>query len=158
MGTFEKQSHVDASAAEAFAWHERPGALERLTPPWERVRVLDRRGGIEDGSEVVLEVRKGPLRRRWVARHRDYVAGRRFVDEQVEGPFARWRHTHEFLANGGTGSVVRDHVDYALPLGAVFDGPAIVEQVDSTTVVPPDARVRVDELGNLVVSLDGQEA
>ncbi|MEZ5101737.1 MAG: hydantoinase/oxoprolinase family protein [Thermoleophilia bacterium] len=45
-----------------------------------------------------------------------------------------------------------------LGAGDTFDGPAIVEQVDSTTVVPPAARVRVDELGNLVVSLDGQEA
>ncbi|MEZ5101526.1 MAG: TIGR01777 family oxidoreductase [Thermoleophilia bacterium] len=126
MGTFEKQSHVDATAAETFAWHERPGALERLTPPWERVRVVERRGGLEDGSEVVLEVRKGPLRRRWVARHRDYEAGRRFVDEQVEGPFARWRHTHEFLPNGGAGSTMRDLVEYALPLGplgALVGGP-----------------------------------
>ena len=33
------------------------------------------------------------------------------------------------------------------------DGPAIVEQMDCTTVVPPDFGVRVDDAGNLFSSL-----
>jgi N-methylhydantoinase A len=36
--------------------------------------------------------------------------------------------------------------------GAHFDGPAIVEQYDSTTVVPPGMRGEVDPVGNLIVS------
>jgi N-methylhydantoinase A len=39
--------------------------------------------------------------------------------------------------------------------GAEFAGPAIVEQADSTTVVPPDAGVRVDGYGNLVLDVRG---
>jgi hypothetical protein len=27
-------SRLPVSAAEAFAWHTRPGAFERLAPPW----------------------------------------------------------------------------------------------------------------------------
>ncbi|MBX6370435.1 MAG: hypothetical protein IRZ04_20895, partial [Rhodospirillales bacterium] len=38
-----------------------------------------------------------------------------------------------------------------LPLGAEFDGPAIIEQLDATTVIEPGNKVRVDGLGNLVV-------
>ncbi len=40
-----------------------------------------------------------------------------------------------------------------LPARAAFDGPAIIEQTDTTTVIPPDARVEVDEWGNLVIRL-----
>ena len=40
-----------------------------------------------------------------------------------------------------------------LPAGARFDGPAIVEESGSTTVVPPEARLVVDLHGNLVVAL-----
>jgi len=40
-----------------------------------------------------------------------------------------------------------------LPARARFAGPAIVEQTDATTVIPPDARVEVDEWGNLVIRL-----
>ena len=38
-----------------------------------------------------------------------------------------------------------------LGAGAVVTGPAIVEQLDSTTVVPPGQRARVDRFGNLVI-------
>jgi N-methylhydantoinase A len=40
-----------------------------------------------------------------------------------------------------------------LPPGAAFAGPAIVEQLDSTTVVEPGETVRVDPLGNLEVAV-----
>jgi N-methylhydantoinase A len=38
-----------------------------------------------------------------------------------------------------------------LGVGAVVTGPAIVEQLDTTTVVPPGHRARVDRVGNLVI-------
>ena len=40
---------------------------------------------------------------------------------------------------------------YALPAGASFTGPAVVEEFDSTTVVHPGFAVRVDELANLII-------
>jgi N-methylhydantoinase A len=40
---------------------------------------------------------------------------------------------------------------YALPAGATFAGPAVVEEFDSTTVVHPGFAVTVDDAGNLVI-------
>jgi N-methylhydantoinase A len=40
-----------------------------------------------------------------------------------------------------------------LPMGAVFSGPAIVQQVDATTVIEPGAAARVDDIGNLRISV-----
>jgi len=40
-----------------------------------------------------------------------------------------------------------------MPAGAEFPGPAIVEQLDATTVIEPGNRVAVDALGNLVVTV-----
>jgi len=40
-----------------------------------------------------------------------------------------------------------------VPLDAVFQGPAILEQLDCTTVVEPGDRVRQDTLGNLLISV-----
>ena len=42
-----------------------------------------------------------------------------------------------------------------LPLAAVFHGPAVVVQLDATTVVEPGDHARVDALGNLVIELRG---
>lgn len=39
--------------------------------------------------------------------------------------------------------------------GMDIAGPAIVEQYDSTTVVPPGSRLHVDNLGNLVMTFAG---
>lgn len=115
----ERRSRLPVSAEEAFAWHARPGALERLAPPWERMRVIERRGGIENGGRAVLEVSAGPVTTRWVAVHRDHEPGRQFADEQAEGPFAAWRHLHRFEPEGPSASVAVDRIEYALPLGAL---------------------------------------
>ena len=40
-----------------------------------------------------------------------------------------------------------------LAVGVRFDGPAIVEQLDSTTVIEPAGRVGVDTLGNLIITV-----
>jgi N-methylhydantoinase A len=40
-----------------------------------------------------------------------------------------------------------------LPAGAVIAGPAVVEQLDSTTVIPPGRRAAVDDYGNLIIRL-----
>ena len=40
-----------------------------------------------------------------------------------------------------------------LPIGATIAGPAIIVQTDSTTVVPPGARVSADGSGNLIISI-----
>jgi N-methylhydantoinase A len=42
-----------------------------------------------------------------------------------------------------------------LPLGAEFTGPAVLEQLDATTVIDPGDRVAVDRLGNLIVTVGG---
>ena len=43
------------------------------------------------------------------------------------------------------------HDRYRLGAGAVLDGPAVVEELDSTTVVHPGYRATVDRYGNLLV-------
>jgi N-methylhydantoinase A len=42
-----------------------------------------------------------------------------------------------------------------LAQGVTFAGPAIVEQLDATTVIEPGDRVEVDALGNLILSVRG---
>ena len=42
-----------------------------------------------------------------------------------------------------------------LPKAANFSGPAIIEQLDTTSVIEPGNRVRLDDFGNLVVTIAG---
>lgn len=43
---------------------------------------------------------------------------------------------------------------HLLPAGATFDGPAIVEQHDTTVVIPPRTHCRVDHYGNLIIHVE----
>ena len=41
----------------------------------------------------------------------------------------------------------------ALGAGSTFDGPVIIEQMDSTVVIPPNATAEVDRIGNIVIEV-----
>ena len=133
MPIYEKRSVIDTPAPALFAWHTRPGAFERLAPPWEHLRIVSRHGGIADGSRVTLELRRGPLKTRWEALHRDFVEGEQFTDVQVAGPFKTWEHTHRVEPKSDTQSTLIDQVQYALPFGpfgAVAGGPIARRMMD----------------------------
>lgn len=125
MPTFVKRSRIAAPADEVFRWHARPGALERLTPPFENVEVLARSGGIEAGSRVTLRTSHGE----WVAEHTEYREGRLFKDVQRQGPFKRWEHTHLFEPDG-EGCVLEDRIEYELPFGGFLVKGAIERRLE----------------------------
>lgn len=135
MTRYVRRTRLPVTREEAFAWHERPGAFQRLTPPFMPAR-LERGGGtLEAGSEVVLRLlpRAGQLGPRWRARHVVYDPPAEFRDEQVSGPFAEWSHRHRFDPADAGSTVLTDDVDYRLPLGALgaaVAGPAVHRQLD----------------------------
>lgn len=126
MLSYTARLSVPVPATELLAWHERPGAFARLTPPWQSVEV-EHMEGIRDGDRAVFRVGAGPVRVRWVAEHSGYsdacarepggVCG--FTDTQIEGPFAAWTHEHRMFADGADAAVLEDHVAYALPGGVL---------------------------------------
>jgi ligand-binding SRPBCC domain-containing protein len=120
MPSYRRSAWIDAPVEAVFAFHEEPDALERLTPPWARVEVLERSGGIRTGGRVVLMAPVGPFRKRWVAKHTEYERNRLFADVQTEGPFRYWRHRHEFAPENG-GTRLTDSIEFGLPGGAIAD-------------------------------------
>ena len=112
---FKKQSLISAPVTEVFNWHARPGAIERLSPPWDPLDIISRTGGIETGAEVRMNLKAGPLTVRWHARHVDYQENKLFQDIQVSGPFAKWTHTHYFQKIDESACILEDRIDYALP-------------------------------------------
>ncbi len=116
-------SVVDASVDEVFAWHARPGALTRLAPPWQPIRVIREASGsgaLRDGRAVLGL----PGGLRWVAAHQpdSYDPPRTFADSLESLPLSAvlpWRHTHEFSPAGEQATLVTDVVDTPLPARAL---------------------------------------
>ncbi|MFO0863574.1 MAG: SRPBCC family protein [Gemmataceae bacterium] len=116
---FVKESRINAPPEVVFAFHESPGALQWLIPPWEPMKVVESSGSIQAGSRVILQGKVlGILPVRWVAEHTEYDPPRSFEDRQVSGPFAMWHHRHVMLPDGTGGTLLRDEIDYRLPLGS----------------------------------------
>ncbi len=115
MPLFVKRSHFALDREQLFAWHERAGAFERLSPPWAPAVVLERHGTIHDGDTITLRAQAGPIGTTWRMRHEGFVAGRQFRDVMQRGPFARWAHTHRVDDAPDGGSILHDEVDWELP-------------------------------------------
>lgn len=115
--TFERTVRLGVSAEEAYAWHARPGAFDRLKPPWQSLDVIEPLQELANGARTVFRVRQGPIKIRWVADHEEVEPGRGFTDVQTRGPFAFWRHHHGFEPIDETSCLLRDSIRYRLPLG-----------------------------------------
>jgi uncharacterized protein len=118
-------SVVDAPLDEVFAWHARPGAFNRLSPPWQPMRVVTEAASLKDGRATLAL----PGGLRWVAEHQpdSYDPPRRFVDTIAHDGLAslparivvRWRHTHEFEDAGDNRTRVTDRIDTPVPGSAL---------------------------------------
>jgi uncharacterized protein (TIGR01777 family) len=118
-------SVIDAPIYEVFDWHTRPGAITRLTPPWQPMRVVAEADSLKSGrAELGL-----PGGLRWVADHQpdSYDPPRRFADTiGAEGLASlparlavRWRHTHEFEDLGDQRTRMTDRVATPVPAAAL---------------------------------------
>ena len=140
MTHFVRRTSIPVSAAALYAWHARPGAFERLTPPWSSA-TLAFFDGIGEGQNAVIRVGPGV---RWVAEHHalpdsaDSIEGvLGFQDVQVAGPFAEWTHNHRFVPDGPHALLPADSMpQHASPGRALHMVGNVAEFVRST--YPPD--------------------
>ncbi len=118
---FEKSSLVNVPVKDLFNWHRNPGALERCSPPWDPVEVLESDGSIDPGSRVLLRMKAGPVSYRWLAEHKELNDNKSFTDEQLEGPFTLWRHKHLFETVDKRSSRLTDRIEYRLPFTGLLN-------------------------------------
>lgn len=117
----EYASVVDHPIDEVFAWHTRRGAMRRLVPPWQPMRVVKETESLADGTAILGL----PGGLRWIAKHdpAGYHPPNQFVDVlSTDGLMTMppkaigwWRHTHRFSAAGTGKTRVHDEVDTTVP-------------------------------------------
>ncbi|HTN99483.1 MAG TPA: TIGR01777 family oxidoreductase [Microthrixaceae bacterium] len=141
MGLFTSDETIDHPLSEVFSWHERPGALVRLWPPWSGRVVSEPSNGLQPGSRAVLRLfvpgTLGLVGVEWVAEHVDLEAPNYFSDVMVKGPMRSWLHQHRFsevaptsAAAGASSGATRilDEVNYELPIPGSIPGLSVVER------------------------------
>ena len=91
--------------------------LEAITPPFLGFEVVTPEPiDMQEGTLIDYRLKLHGVRLNWRTRIDEWEPGVRFVDRQLKGPYRLWHHTHTFEADG-EGTLMRDIVRYALPLG-----------------------------------------
>lgn len=74
-------------------------------------------GRIGPGETVTWRARHFGIRWTMTSEIADFERPARFVDRQVRGPFARFRHEHRFEPDGSSSTRMLDLIEFAAPLG-----------------------------------------
>lgn len=122
LSVYNHSAEYPCSAVQLHSWHSRPGALERLLPPWEKTRIKGQTGGIDPGGKVQLRMYQGPFSLAYHALHIENIPGQMFRDIQERGPFKSFSHSHLFQ-DTANGSMLNDRIEYSLPLHQLLPSP-----------------------------------
>jgi hypothetical protein len=113
----EREQLVPTPVEEVFAFFSEARNLEELTPPFLRFQIVTPLPiAMHEGTLIDYRIRLFGVPMRWRTRIDVWEPNVRFVDRQVRGPYALWRHLHAFEEVPG-GTRMTDRVDYAIGLG-----------------------------------------
>jgi ligand-binding SRPBCC domain-containing protein len=122
--TLHREQRLPGTPDEVFEFFADARNLEAITPPLLRFRVVTPAPIVMGRGTLIryrLRVRGVPVS--WLTRIEEWDPPHRFVDQQLEGPYALWQHTHTFEVDGAE-TIMRDTVRYRIglgPLGALAD-------------------------------------
>jgi ligand-binding SRPBCC domain-containing protein len=115
-----REQRLPRPPEEVFAFFGDALNLEAITPPWLGFRVTTPGPiAMAPGTLIEYRLRLHGVPIRWRTTIAVWDPPHRFVDVQLSGPYRMWHHTHEFTPAPGPdgGTLMRDTVRYALPLG-----------------------------------------
>lgn len=99
---------------EVFAFFSDAHNLTVITPPWLHFEVLTAAPiEMKVGTRIDYRLKRHGIPIRWQSEIITWHPPYTFADEQRQGPYRRWHHTHTF-AETAEGIVVGDAVAYAV--------------------------------------------
>jgi len=105
---------------ETFKFFSNPRIVEMLTPSSMRFRLVgEKLDSLKTGTVLNYRFYLYRIPIRWRIRIESADPPNSFVDVQLKGPFAHWRHSQTFLAAGKESTEVRDRYEFGLRFGRV---------------------------------------
>ncbi len=92
----EREQWVPAPLEKIFNFFSRPENLQKLTPPWLDLRIVEAPAELAAGALIRYRLRWHFLPIRWSTEIADWSPPHKFVDRAVSGPYALWNHEHSF--------------------------------------------------------------
>lgn len=120
----EREQTIDRPLEEVFPFFQDAGNLKELVPDFLRFQILTPLPiEMREGAIIDYRIRLFGAPMTWRTEISLYDPPHRFVDVQLRGPYALWRHEHTFEEAGPRQTLMRDRVEYAVgygPLGGIL--------------------------------------
>src|SRR5712692_7372289 len=132
MPRFEKTTTLACPVAAVFEFLCRPANLVEVTPPEFNMRLTEGPERLQVGAQIVLQGRRWGFGQRIVSKVTALEPNHLLVDEQVEGLFKKWIHTHRLEETAG-GTRMTDEIEFEPPggmLGLVLTADTIQAELE----------------------------
>ncbi len=130
---FNNRLWLKKNQSDVFDFFSKTENLEKITPPWIRLKILGLKNLSEDTSKIQPEIQSGtrpeiqsgsqidyqlrihgfPMK--WRTLIKDWNPPHGFFDVQLKGPYSKWEHTHRFESFAG-GTLMTDQVCFRPPM------------------------------------------
>ena len=119
MQIFTFSNTYPYSSSVVFNWHKNILALKRITPPWDKITILnkehDSSNFLIDGKMVLKQEILPFISAKWKIKHEKngYIEGECFQDNLISGPIKKWTHHHNFIKISRNKTIITDKVSFS---------------------------------------------
>lgn len=114
----ERDQIIERSLGATFDFFSDAFNLEKITPEFLRFKILTPRPlEMKAGTIIEYSLSLFGIPFHWKTLIEKWEPGVQFVDRQLKGPYALWVHTHTFESIGSERTLMRDRVEYQIPMG-----------------------------------------
>jgi len=119
MPSYQTEMVLETTCEKAFQYLSTPENLRDLTQPELQLTVEEAPAQFELGSRISFSIYVMGARIQSVHEITTFDSPEKFVEEQIEGPFAVWKHEHLFKPLGDGKIALYDIIEYERPSGLV---------------------------------------
>lgn len=132
--TLTSEQILPISLEEAWAFFSTPKNLDKITPDEMKFEITNNPPDHTYAGQIITyKIGVFPLvKTNWVTEITKVKDKSFFVDEQRFGPYAMWHHEHHFEKLGENKTLMRDLLNFKMPLGTFGDliaGKMVVNKV-----------------------------
>lgn len=114
-----KYQWINCDVSQVFPFFSNEKNLELITPSFLSFKVLGKdTPTVRQGTAIEYSLKMRGISFKWKSLINKFEDKKSFTDTQINGPYKKWVHTHQFIPVK-KGTLIKDEIVYKLPLGII---------------------------------------
>ncbi len=117
--TLKFEQKINKPIEEVFSFFSKPENLALITPPKLNFKILTPTPiEMKEGQLIDYTIKLYGFEVRWRTLITEYEYPKKFIDQQIKGPYSMWHHVHTFYDHGDCVHMV-DEINYSISFGLI---------------------------------------